>query len=213
MFVQTAFRFRWRLEEFVLFLFGTIMACLHTRFLLLFVPFTAPLLATISAHWLPRYDRSKNLYLLNALLIAGITGAIIHYLPSNAYVQQKLKEQFPVGAVDYMAQHPIPAPMFNAYFFGGYLVWTRWPQHKVFIDGRSELYERGGVLSDYLQIADIKPGALGILRSYGIESCLIQRDAPLGTLLAASGEWRRVYSDSVSAIYVRRGTLSLQAVN
>jgi hypothetical protein len=212
-FVQSAFRFRWRLEEFALFLFGTIMACLHTRFLLLFVPFTAPLLATISARWLPRYDRAKNLYLLNAVLIAGIVGAIIHYLPSNAFVQQKMKEQFPVDAVEYMAQHPVPEPMFNAYFFGGYLVWASGPNHKVFIDGRSELYERGGVLSDYLQIADVRPGALGILRSYGVESCLIQRDAPLATLLAASGEWRRMYSDSVSAIYVRSETLSRQGVD
>jgi hypothetical protein len=211
-FVQSAFRFRWRLEEFSLFLFGTIMACLHTRFLLLFVPFTAPLLATIAARWLPRYDRTKNLYLLNAVLIAGIAGAIIHYLPSEAYVRQKMKEQFPVEAIEYLAQHPVPAPMFNVYFFGGYLVWAGWPEHKVFIDGRSELYERGGVLSDYLQIANVKPGALDILRLYGVESCLLQRDAPLSTLLAASSEWRRLYADNVSAIYVRRDTLDRQGM-
>ncbi len=36
---QVMGRFEWRLEEMVLFLFGTMMACLHVRFLLIFVPF------------------------------------------------------------------------------------------------------------------------------------------------------------------------------
>jgi hypothetical protein len=203
-FIQSAFRLRLRLEEFLLFLLGIVMACLHVRFLLLFVPFTAPLLAAIFARWLPPYDRRKNLYALNAILVVGIAGAIIYYLPSTADVQRRVKERFPVEAVNYIAKHPVPGPTYNSYFFGGYLVWALGPEHKVFIDGRSEIYERGGVLSDYMQIADLKPGALGILQSYGVKSCLIERDAPLATLLTATPEWRKVYSDDISAIYSRR---------
>jgi len=201
--VQAVFRFRWRLAEFVLFVVGMVMACLHMRFLLIFVPFTAPLLATIAARWLPRYDRTKNLYALNATLMASIVAIAIHYWPSPNFLRQRIVDQFPVKAVEYIAHHTVPKPMFNAYFFGGYLVWSGAPEHKVFIDGRSELYERSGVLSDYVQIEDVKPAALAILRSYGIESCLILRGAPLGTLLSASPEWKRVYTDNLSAIYVR----------
>jgi len=175
-------------------------ACLHTRFLLLFVPFTAPMMAVIFVRWIPRYDRAKNIYLLNAAIMAGVIGSMVYYLPTAAYVEQKMKEQFPVEAVEYMQQHPVPGPMFDSYGFGGYLVWTG---HRVFIDGRSELYERGGVLADYLQIANVKPGALAVLRSYGIESVLIENKAHLGTLLSASPEWKRVYTDNLSAIYVR----------
>ena len=40
---QMAFRLSWHVYEILLFLFGTAMACLHVRFLLLFVPFFAPL--------------------------------------------------------------------------------------------------------------------------------------------------------------------------
>ena len=199
-FAQAALRLRWRLDEFLLFLFGTMTACLHTRFLLLFVPFTAPMMAVIFVRWIPRYDRAKNIYLLNAAIMAGVIGSMVYYLPTAAYVEQKMKEQFPVEAVEYMQQHPVPGPMFDSYGFGGYLVWTG---HRVFIDGRSELYERGGVLADYLQIANVKPGALAVLRSYGIESVLIENKAHLGTLLSASPEWKRVYTDNLSAIYVR----------
>jgi hypothetical protein len=199
-FAQAAFRLRWRIDEFVLFLFGTMTACVHTRFLLLFVPFTAPLLAVIFARWVPKYNRAKDLFVFNALIMAGIVGAMIYYLPSKSFVEERTKEQFPVEAVAYLEQHPVRGPMFDAYGFGGYLVWTG---RRVFIDGRSELYERSGILSDYIQIANVKPGALAILRSYGIESCLIQHDGPLSVLLAASPEWRKAYADNLSAIYVR----------
>ena len=50
-----------------------------------------------------------------------------------------------------------------------------------------------------------EPGALSVLRNYGIRSCLINRDEALGTLLAASPDWKRVYSDSVAALYVHQG--------
>ena len=66
--LQMIFRFKWRIEEVGLFLFGAMMACLHVRFLLVFVPFFAPLFAAIVARWVPHYDRSKDRYILNAIL-------------------------------------------------------------------------------------------------------------------------------------------------
>src|ERR1700722_19103285 len=94
--------------------------------------------------------------------------------------------------------------MFNSYGFGGYLIWSRGPKHKVFMDGRSELYERGGVLPDYVEIEDIRPDALSLLQRYGFQSCLLNHDAPLATLLAALPDWQKVYEDSTSILFVRR---------
>ena len=76
-------------------------------------------------------------------------------------------------AVAYLDAHKIPGPMVNSYYFGGYLVGTG---HKVFIDGRGDLYERSGVLSDFLALTQIKPGALRILDRYQIVSCLLAKD-------------------------------------
>ena len=52
-----------------------------------------------------------------------------------------IAKDYPVAAVDYLRQHPHPKGMFNDYFYGGYLIWRLGPQHKVFIDGRGDLYE------------------------------------------------------------------------
>ena len=199
---QIAFRLTWRAEELALFLFGTMMACLHIRFLILFVPFFAPLLVTIFARWVPGYDNKKDKFVLNAALMALVLGAIVHYFPSNAEMRKLVAKTFPADAVQYLHQHPAPGPMFNTYLFGGYLVWAL-PEQKVFIDGRGDVFERGGVLSDYLHIANLKPGALAVLDSYHVQSCLVERDEALTVALSASPEWKRIYSDRVSALYVR----------
>jgi hypothetical protein len=202
--LQILYRFVWRLEDLALFSLATVMACLHIRFLLIFVPVFAPILATILARWVPRYQRAKDRYLLNATLMAVALAMIIWYFPTQAGLMQNVGKTYPVAAVDYLDHHTVPGPMFNAYGFGGYLVFTRGPEHKVFIDGRGELYEPSGIFADYLKVADIQPGGLSILEKYGIQSCLLEHDAPLATLLAALPGWQRVYEDNTSVLFVRR---------
>jgi len=202
---QIAFRYTWNLAELALFLFGTVMACLHIRFLLVFVPFFTPILAVMIARWMRGYDARKDRFVLNAALMAVVAFGVVRYFPSRAQLERIVSEKWPVDAVEFLDTHEVPGPMYNAYGFGGYLVWTRGPEHKVFIDGRADVYERGGVFADYLHISRLEPGALSVLRNYGIRSCLINRDEALGTLLAASPDWKRVYSDSVAALYVHQG--------
>jgi hypothetical protein len=198
---QVTFRFPWRVYEMLLFLFGTGMACLHVRFLLLYVPFFAPMFATMAARWISGYDRSKDKYLLNAALMAGIVVAIVHYFPSRAYLEKRVADQFPVHALEYIRQHPLPGPLFNSYGFGGYMILSG---YKTFIDGRGELFEEVGVFGDYMHITLLEPGAMKVLEGYGIRSCLLERDEPLATVLSFMPDWQKVYSDNVSALYVKR---------
>ena len=174
---------------------------MHLRFLLVFVPFFAPLLVMVLARWIPPYDRSKDRYALNAALMAGLAIGMVHYFPSRTDLERIVANQFPVQAVDYLRAHEIPRPLFNSYNFGGYLVYAN---EKVFVDGRADPYERGGALADYFYITRVKPGALQVLHGYGVASCLLDRDEPLATLLASQPEWRRVYSDKLSVLFVRR---------
>jgi hypothetical protein len=210
---QIAFRFVWRLETLALFLFGTAMATLHVRFVLLFVPFFAPVLAIIVARWLSPYNRAKDQFVLNAVLMAGCIAAMVHYFPSRTELDTSLAEGFPIGAVEYLNHHDVPEPMMNSYGFGGYLIWSRGPEHKVFVDGRSELYEAGGLLNDYMQLVTIKPAALSILRFYGIKSLLLGRNEQLVTVLNALPEWQKVYTDNNSVIFVQRESAVAQATS
>ena len=201
---QMAFGFTWRLEELVLFFGGTVMACLHARFLLVFVPFFVPLLSVVLARWVPPYSRAKDKYALNLILMVSVFAGIIHYFPSRANLNEKVAKEFPSKAVEYLRQHPVPGPMFNSYAFGGYLIWALGPEKKVFIDGRGELYEPGGVFNDYLQLVELKPGALSVLPRYQIQSCLLDKNERIAIVMAALPEWQKIYSDETSILFVRR---------
>ena len=87
------------------------------------------------------------------------------------------------------------------------MIWQLDGQNKVFIDGRADIYERVGVLADYLSISRLGLAAPFLLNAYGIQSCLIDHDEALRTLLEASPGWQRVYSDKVSVLFVRKSDL------
>ena len=198
--LQIMFRFTWRAEEALLVLGGTAMACLHSRMLLLFVPFMTPILAMMIARFLPPYQRAKERYVLNGVLMACVIVAMVHYFPSREMLQKKVDADFPVQAVEYLDSHQVPGPMYNDYYFGGYLIGTG---RKVFIDGRADIYERSGVLGDVLNLTQMRTKPLVFLDRYGIESCLLTKGEPLAVVLAASPKWKRVYVDGRSAIFVR----------
>src|SRR5207245_7883037 len=65
--LQLLFRLTWRMEELLLAIGGTVMACVHARMLLLFVPFFVPIFATMMAHFLLSYQRSETRSFLNTL--------------------------------------------------------------------------------------------------------------------------------------------------
>jgi hypothetical protein len=201
--LQLVARPKWRLEELALFLFGTVMACLHVRFLALFIAFLAPLLAMVLAEWLPRYDRTKEIYALNGAMMLAILAAMVWYFPSTREYTRIVAANFPVSAVEYLNTHPVPGPMYNSYEFGGYLLWSR-PADKVFIDGRTEVYERAGAFQDQIALFDLKPGSLAVLDKYNIQSCLLLPDETLATVLAALPGWEKVYTDDRAVLFIRR---------
>jgi hypothetical protein len=200
-FLQMFFRFTWRLEEVLLAVGGTAMACLHVRFVLLFVPFFAPVFAASLARWIPGYKRAKDQYIANAAIMAAVVIAMFHYFPKRADLDKKVAKSYPVAALQYLKSHPVQGRLLNDYGFGGYLVLSG---VKTFIDGRGDLFERSGVLGDFVHMADLKPGAFAVLRNYDVQTCLLQRDSPFGIALSATPEWRRIYMDDTSVILARQ---------
>jgi hypothetical protein len=201
--LQVLFRFSWRLEELLLAIGSAAWACLHARMLLLFVPFLVPIFATMLARLISPYQRTKDHYVLNAALMAGVVAAMIHYFPSRDFLQKKVDASFPVQAVAYLDSHDVPGPTLNNYYFGGYLVGTG---HKVFIDGRADIYERSGVLADVIALTQMRTKPLAFLDRYHISSCFLMKDEPLAVVLTAAPKWRRVYSDGTAAIFVREAS-------
>ncbi|MFA5144915.1 MAG: tetratricopeptide repeat protein [Candidatus Omnitrophota bacterium] len=86
----------------------------------------------------------------SAIFIICLVQAIDRKLGSNYYDfdSQEFKSGlmgidkrvYPKGGVDFISENNIPAGMFNDFNSGAYLIGNTYPERKVFIDGRTELY-------------------------------------------------------------------------
>jgi hypothetical protein len=206
---QVAFQLTYRVEELFLVLFTAYMTCAHTRFVILFALVFAPVAASLLARWAPNYEPENDKPVINAVLIIVIILAIGRAAPSKKELAKRVasNSSFPVEAVDYLRRHSVPGPMYNDYGFGGYLLWTLGPEHNVFIDGRGDFYEQAGVFSDYISVQDVHPDALSLLQTYRVNSCIIQRTSPLATLLRSRSDWKEIYEDPISSIFIRNPLL------
>ncbi|MSQ36477.1 MAG: hypothetical protein EXR63_04995 [Dehalococcoidia bacterium] len=113
-------------------------------------------------------------------------------------------EQMPVAALEAVGAEGLRGPLFNEFGWGGYLIWTQWPQTRVFIDGRQhDLFARGPELGEYLEVVRLREGAARVLAERGFRTVLFVPDAPLTRYLLASGRWHATYEDAQAIVLVR----------
>ncbi len=198
----------YRVEEFILLFFAISTCCIHRRMFVVFALIVTPLLASMLARWTPPYKPNEDHYVLNACLMGLAVAGMIWFFPSRKKIECSVNQVYPHSAVQYIRDHPDLNPMFNEDNWGGYLIWSLGAPHKVFIDGRADLYEHAGVYSDYISMMEVAPQTMFLLRKYSIRSCLLMRGAPLGTLLASLPDWHRVHTDKLAVLYVHESVPS-----
>ena len=202
---QVMLRPKYRLDDFGLLLVTVYGAFVHQRLLLFCIPVFTPLLAMLLARWAPKYDPAKDKYLLNAVLIAlAMFVALVKFFPSRPDLEKVVAAVFPRGAVEYLERHPVQGRMLNPDFWGAYLIRSLGRQHKIFIDGRTQLFEDAGVFQDSLRIGDLDRDTPLLLRKYALDACLTYRWGPLATYLSGSPDWEQVYQDNLAVIFVRK---------
>jgi len=112
--------------------------------------------------------------------------------------------EFPVRAADFLERRGGGERIFAKDQWGGYLIYRFSGRTKVFIDGRSDFYGRQ-FIETYARVADVKPDWNAVLRQYDVGLVLIRHDDALASALQLSPDWKRIYSDSLSALFERVG--------
>jgi hypothetical protein len=193
-------RRQWRLDEVLLMAFALWEALSHVRFLFFAGLVLAPILAP-RLKLFPPYERELDKPWLNAAIMAAIVGSLIFFFPSVAQLQQKVDEQYPTAALDFMQRQQLNGRIFNQYAWGGYMEWNA-PELKPFIDGRADIFVYNGVFEDFLRATALKH-SLEILDKYKIDYVLLPPKEPLEYLLDHSSTWRLTYSDKVAVLFER----------
>jgi hypothetical protein len=111
-------------------------------------------------------------------------------------------EEFPSAAVEFLRSHQTPGALFNAYGFGGYLVWKLYPARLVFIDGRADVYG-DALVEEYLRAEGGEPGWRATLDKFHVGAVMIKPDAALASLLAEDTKWEKVYEDKQAVIFFK----------
>lgn len=166
---------------------------------------SVPLLASVlSGFGLRLLNPTRFMRAFNALVMAGVlvyfgmnlpkvTGPLNQHWNSSAY---------PIEAVNYMEENNLlKGRLLNAYGFGGYLIYRGIP---TFVDGRTDIFLRGSVFSDYLNLQNLAWNAPDLLDSYGFTTVLVPGNYALTTYLSNNPNWRVAYRDNTAVLFVRQ---------
>ncbi len=117
-------------------------------------------------------------------------------------LDQAISRHFPVKAVNFLRQNPVPGPLYNTLDWGGFLMWYM-PGYPVAIDGRNDLY---GDQMDKLFISTQDGGESYKQDPYLNEAgvVLIRRSDGLYYALNQDLRFRLIYQDQMAAVFARR---------
>src|SRR6185369_14008851 len=132
-----------------------------------------------------RSPASTPTLLIHALIVLAPLGLAVSRVSHFATHQREYEAiRNPVSAVDFLKDHQLPGPIYNRYGWGGYLIYRLYPQYRVYIDGRADVYGD----SFFTETMNVESGFSDWRRTldrHGIQTVLIAPDVPLANLLIA----------------------------
>lgn len=207
---------RLRPREILLLSAATFAALRSVRHIPIYSLIAVPILSAMLLAWLQDTRAVKALQgkrtpmtpaktLVNAALLAGFLVFAVARLRYVTQGQAKAEaKEFPAAAVSFITEQRPPGPILNHYNWGGYFIWKLYPDYRVFIDGRADLY--GDAFMDDLATTYYLQGNSwrDLLGKWGIRTVILPPDAPLIIALQAQPDWETIYSDKQVVLLTRK---------
>ena len=154
---------------------------------------------------LERLNQVFDRHVLALLIVLSILGLTIMPKPIGGI--ERLQVQFnsmrlPVKATVFIRDVGLSGNMFNPSEFGGYLIYSLFPDYKVFVDGRVDMYGES-FMKQYARLEDLKPDWREVLDRHQVNWIICHTYYKLATLLSATRDWKLIYSDETASIFVR----------
>ncbi|MDF1581426.1 MAG: hypothetical protein P1P74_11720 [Desulfuromonadales bacterium] len=114
---------------------------------------------------------------------------------------------YPIEAAAFVKENKLPANIYNTYDWGGYLMWTLYPEYQVFWDGRQNSAK---MFNDGLNVMSAKPRWKEILTTHDVKTivskaCMVSngQSYPILRVLGRDPDWALVFHDDSSLVFVR----------
>ena len=113
------------------------------------------------------------------------------------------EKRFPIEAVKVIHQRDISGPFFVPDYWGGYLIYELYPQAKVVVDDRHDLYG-AQFFKDYLKVVRVEPGWEEVLKKDNAGCVLMPPQSPLAGILSTQPDWSVEYRDEMAVLLRRK---------
>lgn len=117
---------------------------------------------------------------------------------------------FPEKGVAFIQDEGLEGPMFNQFGYGGFLLFHLWPQHRVYIDGRTDLVYTPQMVERYIR-SSMDPSVFAEEdEAHNFQFIIVDNSPMQGTFahLDRNPKWALVHASRRSLIYVKRGGLN-----
>jgi hypothetical protein len=122
-----------------------------------------------------------------------------HFVANQPAYEAK---NYPAAAVNYLSKNRLPGPIYNRYGWGGYLIRRLYPDYRVYIDGRADVYG-DAFMVETMKTFDGHKQWREPLDRLAVRTVLISPDAPLSSLLSEDNHWQKVYEDKQAVIFTK----------
>jgi hypothetical protein len=134
--------------------------------------------------------------------------------------------RFPVRALARLKETGLAGNIYNPDQFGGYLIWTFYPQRRALTDGRNELYHQ--FIVEYARARVDSRAWRALLRKYRIDLAVDEYRGPIETVDAVTkqrralpaslaywprSEWALIGYDDASMVFARRAAFAQEAID
>jgi hypothetical protein len=146
--------------------------------------------------------------IFNWLVLIGLAASLILFAPKFESVNsRKVERAMPVHAADFILANGLKGNMFNEYGHGGYLIYRLFPQVKVIIDGRADLYG-DKFIDDFLAMNSGKSGWKEKFESAAIDFAVVTRGSPIHELLVRVSGFQVAHADDQYVVLVKNPSKS-----
>lgn len=158
----------------------------------------------------------------NRLLAAAAAAIVVAVALTTSHAAGVDVHRFPIRAVDALKRSPFNrGNVYNPDQFGGYLIWSFYPERRTLTDGRNELYH--GYIGEYAQARLDSRAWHALLQKYRIDVAVDEYRPPLDIVNAVTRQhttmpaslayfprpqWALIAYDGAAMVFVRRAAFS-----
>lgn len=135
-----------------------------------------------------------------AIFIVGMSAAILIPHGPEALLA-KVSQNYPVAAADYIREHRLPQPLFNAFEWGGFLTWYL-PKYPVAIDGRIDLYGDDFIVA-CSRVMSVEARYTDFPAMANAATIILPPSAVMAQALSTLPAYKVAYSDTVATVLIR----------